>query len=156
MAGRRPKPTHLKLVAGNPGKRKLNKREPKPPREIPSPPAHLSDRAKVAWGEFSARLDAMGVLTGADAAALERAAEAYADLVMAAELLRDEGWVLESETTSGAPKKVPHPMVAIYQDADRRLRAWLVEFGLTPSSRTKVQRHDPAPEISTAASRYLK
>ncbi|EBA4960525.1 phage terminase small subunit P27 family, partial [Salmonella enterica subsp. enterica serovar Muenster] len=24
MAGRRPKPTHLKVVTGNPGKRKLN------------------------------------------------------------------------------------------------------------------------------------
>ncbi|MDC9743941.1 phage terminase small subunit P27 family, partial [Proteus mirabilis] len=28
MAGRRPKPTHLKVVTGNPGKRKLNDKEP--------------------------------------------------------------------------------------------------------------------------------
>jgi len=37
MAGRRPKPTHLKVVTGNPGKRKLNDKEPTPAREIPSP-----------------------------------------------------------------------------------------------------------------------
>lgn len=48
MAGRRPKPTHLKVVTGNPGKRKLNDKEPTPAREIPSPPEHLSDWGKVA------------------------------------------------------------------------------------------------------------
>lgn len=37
MAGRRPKPSHLKVVTGNPGKRKLNDKEPTPIREIPSP-----------------------------------------------------------------------------------------------------------------------
>jgi hypothetical protein len=37
MAGRRPKPTHLKVVTGNPGKRKLNDKEPTPAKEIPSP-----------------------------------------------------------------------------------------------------------------------
>jgi hypothetical protein len=49
MAGRRPKPTHLKVVTGNPGKRKLNDKEPTPAREIPSPPEHLTDWGKVAW-----------------------------------------------------------------------------------------------------------
>lgn len=41
MAGRRPKPTHLKVVTGNPGKRKFNDKEPQPAREIPSPPSHI-------------------------------------------------------------------------------------------------------------------
>ncbi len=30
MPGPRPTPTYLKLLRGNPGKRKLNKREPQP------------------------------------------------------------------------------------------------------------------------------
>jgi len=30
MAGRKPKPTALKIIEGNPGKRPLNKNEPKP------------------------------------------------------------------------------------------------------------------------------
>ena len=30
MAGRKPKPTAIKELEGNPGKRKLNKKEPKP------------------------------------------------------------------------------------------------------------------------------
>ena len=52
MASPRPKPTHLKVVSGNPGKRKINKAEPKPKREIPSCPAHLDDVSKVAWGRM--------------------------------------------------------------------------------------------------------
>jgi hypothetical protein len=44
MPGPPPKPTHLKLVTGNPGRRPLNKREPKPKPGIPSVPAHLSPK----------------------------------------------------------------------------------------------------------------
>lgn len=32
------------------------------------------------------------------------------------------------------------PEVALFQDADRRLRAWLIEFGLTDVSRGKVEK----------------
>lgn len=79
MAGRRPKPTHIKLIEGNPGKRALNEREPKPPRwKASAPPEHLSDKAKSAWESVVAILDNLGVLTTADAVALERLWGAYA------------------------------------------------------------------------------
>ena len=42
MKGRKPTPTHLKLVKGNPGKRKLPINEPKPARDFPDVPHHLS------------------------------------------------------------------------------------------------------------------
>ena len=61
MAGRRPTPTALNLVTGNPGKRATNKKEPKPRREIPSRPAHLTDEGKVAWGMLVVLLDRTGV-----------------------------------------------------------------------------------------------
>ena len=77
MAGRKPTPTHLKLVTGNPGKRKINRQEPNPARCIPSCPSHLSDNAKVAWGKLTVLLDRMGVLTEADAAVLERMVDCY-------------------------------------------------------------------------------
>ena len=46
-AGRKPKATHLKLLAGHPGHRPLNESEPKPEGvdETPDPPAHLSGEA---------------------------------------------------------------------------------------------------------------
>lgn len=66
MTGQRPKPTHLKVVTGNPGKRKLNDKEPRSAREVPSPPEHLTDWSKTAWGRMTVLLDGMGVLTVAD------------------------------------------------------------------------------------------
>lgn len=36
MRGRKPKPTYLKLLNGNPGKRALNEQEPKPERALPT------------------------------------------------------------------------------------------------------------------------
>ena len=43
MRGRKPSPTHLKLVKGNPGKRPLNVSEPEPEAVLPCPPAELCD-----------------------------------------------------------------------------------------------------------------
>lgn len=90
MAGRRPKPTHLKVVTGNPGKRKLNDKEPTPAREIPSPPAHLTDWGKVAWGKLTMLLDGMGILTVADTLALERLCDIYADILQLRLTIADE------------------------------------------------------------------
>jgi phage terminase small subunit len=91
MAGRRPKPTHLKVVTGNPGKRKLNDKEPSPAREIPSPPEHLTDWGKVAWGKLTVLLDGMGILTIADTLALERLCDIYADILQLRLTIADEG-----------------------------------------------------------------
>jgi hypothetical protein len=45
MRGRKPTPTTLKLMAGNPGKRPLNRHEPKPVTSIPHlPSAFDADR----------------------------------------------------------------------------------------------------------------
>ena len=41
MAGRKPKPTAIKELEGNPGKRKLNKKEPKPEKGMPVCPEWL-------------------------------------------------------------------------------------------------------------------
>ena len=49
MRGRRPKPTHLKLITGNPGKRAINLREPKPVPKMPEPPTALSAEARQEW-----------------------------------------------------------------------------------------------------------
>lgn len=156
MAGRRPTPSHLKLVRGNPGKRATNGSEPKPRREIPSPPAHLSDRAKVAWGAVSVLLDRMGILTEADGLALERLCEVYAEILeIRGSMPADGSRTYECKTKEGGTMIRAIPEVAMLADADRRFKAWLVEFGLTPAARTKVQvkdgqESDPLADYFTA------
>ena len=78
MRGLKPTPTHLKLIKGNPGKRRINEREPVPTADLPSAPTHLSDGAKVEWGRVSEELYRLGLLTGVDRAALAAYCQAYA------------------------------------------------------------------------------
>lgn len=155
MAGRRPTPTHLRLVKGNPGKRPVNKAEPKPRREIPSPPKHVSDVGRVAWGRLTVLLDQMGVLTQADAYALERLAELYAEIVALGETIAETGRVYETITETGSKIFRPRPEVAMLADADRRFRAYLVEFGLTPAARSKVRASDGDDASIDPAAKYF-
>ncbi len=57
MRGRKPKPTAMKMLEGNPGRRPINGAEPKPPTSTPTCPAHLSPTAKTEWkaGDSSER-----------------------------------------------------------------------------------------------------
>src|SRR6266545_2987232 len=79
MSGRRPIPTALKVLAGNPGKRRLNRREPKPIVRLPPCPPHLKDVAREAWRRIGHRLTTLRVVTEADGAALELLCLAYAE-----------------------------------------------------------------------------
>lgn len=47
--GRKPKPTAVKVLEGNPGKRSLNTAEPKPEKKAPRCPSWLEDEAKKEW-----------------------------------------------------------------------------------------------------------
>lgn len=137
MPSPRPKPTALKLISGNAGKRAVNKKEPKPKRLIPSCPAYLSDSGKVAWGRLSVLLDRMGVLTEADSAALERLCDCYSDILECRELIERDGRTY-TNTSQGGTLIKGNPAVAMLSDADKRFKGYLIEFGLTPSARSKV------------------
>ncbi|MGL4926525.1 MAG: phage terminase small subunit P27 family [Plesiomonas shigelloides] len=154
MAGRRPKPTHLKVVTGNPGKRKLNDKEPTPAREIPSPPEHLSDWGKVAWGKLTVLLDGMGILTVADTLALERLCSIYAQILRLEDQIAVEGNTYTTKTQMGDFLIKGHPSVGQLADADRRFKSYLVEFGLTPAARTKV-KVDGGEEEEDPLSRFF-
>ena len=48
ITGRPPKPTKLRLLDGNPGRRPINEREPKP-RGLPVPPDFITGEAATEW-----------------------------------------------------------------------------------------------------------
>ena len=56
MRGRKPKPTSVKILTGNPGKRRLNHEEPKPPVSVPECPVELSPTAKAEWDRLGREL----------------------------------------------------------------------------------------------------
>jgi P27 family predicted phage terminase small subunit len=134
--GRPPKPTVLKRLAGNPGKRTLNPNEPDPRRDdvAPSPPRHLSREAKREWRRVVPELHRLGLLTRIDTAALEAYCEAYATWVDATKRVREQGMVFNSP--NGWP--VQNPYLSIANQAAKEIHRWLVEFGMTPASRSRV------------------
>ena len=78
MAGREPKPTALKKLEGNPGKRKLNTMEPMPGKGVPDCPKRLLSEAKMEWERLCVKLSEMGVLTEIDMAAFAACCQSYA------------------------------------------------------------------------------
>ena len=148
MAGRRPKPTHLKLLQGNPGKRPLNANEPKPSAELPPPPDHLSDLAKQEWQRMGEHLVKLGLLTMIDRSAFAAYCVVWTRWVEAEEALTKTGPVVKSP--SGYPMLSPFYTVA--NQSLSQLRAYLTEFGMTPSSRSRTtvggkEQTDPLEEF---------
>ncbi len=71
------KPIALIKLEGNPGKRRIPKDIGGPPSD-PGPPDHLDDYAREEWARVATGLEAMGVLTEVDRAALSAYCDAYA------------------------------------------------------------------------------
>src|SRR5688572_22964262 len=82
-SGRRPQPTALKVLRGNPGQRPLNDAEPRPPAGEARPPASLSRIAASVWAEIAPACVAMGTLTPADVTAFATLCELEATRRMA-------------------------------------------------------------------------
>ncbi|TWG97805.1 P27 family predicted phage terminase small subunit, partial [Ochrobactrum sp. J50] len=72
MAGRKPLPTHLKLVKGTARPHRLNKAEPIPVVAVPAPPDHLDEDARKKFSEMAELLARHGVMTELDTHALAR------------------------------------------------------------------------------------
>jgi P27 family predicted phage terminase small subunit len=132
--GRKPKPTALKALAGNPGKRALNRNEPRPA-GIPTAPKHLDREAKREWKRVSSELIALGLLTSVDRAALAAYCAAYSRWITAEENVQKFGAVIKSPK-SGYP--IQNPFLGIANTALDQMRKFLTEFGMTPASRSRL------------------
>lgn len=152
MKGRKPKPTHLKLVTGNPGKRALPKREAKILRALPSPPPHLSDEAKVEWGRVSEELYKIGLLSGVDRAALAAYCQAYARWAQAERAITEMGKAdhltggLMIKTSNG--NAIQNPLVGTANKAAADMVRYAAEFGMTPSARSRITATPPSDDAA--------
>jgi P27 family predicted phage terminase small subunit len=147
MRGRKPKPTVLKVLDGNPGKRPLNEREPAAPQGVPACPDWLSDEAKAEWGRVIPELQEMGLLSTADRAALAAYCTAWGWWVEAEAMVRKFGTIVKSPE-KGFPMKSPYLTIA--DQALETMRKLMVEFGLTPSSRSRIK----VPDAGDAADEF--
>ncbi|HMR01748.1 MAG TPA: phage terminase small subunit P27 family [Candidatus Competibacter phosphatis] len=148
--GRPPKPTKLKELAGNPGKRALNKAEPKPAGKRPACPRHIQGEAKKEWNRITKQLLTLGLLTEVDRAALAAYCQCWARWVEAEEEMRRLDFRMITQTDSGYP--VVSPWMGIANTAMKQMLRYLTEFGMTPAARSRVtvateQDADPYEEF---------
>ena len=108
--GRKPKPTAIKRLEGNPGKRPLNIYEPKPLKKAPTCPDWLDEEAKREWRRLAKTMEAMGVLTEADRAAFATYCDAYSKWKTATEFIDQHGLIFK--TPSGYIQQVPQVSIA--------------------------------------------
>lgn len=135
------KPTNLKRLEGNPGKRRLPTNEPTPPMEMPSPPAHLDEYALEEWNRVAEGLNAMGVLAGVDQATFAAYCAAYSRWRLAEEELnilakKSKLQSLVLKTVSG--NWIQQPLIGIANKAAGDMVRFAAEFGMSPSARAHL------------------
>ena len=139
MKGRKPKPTELKLIEGNPGKRPLPENEPKPEPIAPKCPTWLHKDAKKEWKRIAPQLEKLGLLTQVDMAALAGYCESWAQYKRSIEFIHKHGEVYPIKDDEGRVKYLQQvPQVSIANKALQQVRAFCAEFGLTPSARGRM------------------
>ena len=139
--GRKPKPTALKILEGNPGKRPLNENEPIPPKGNIKCPTWLLPEAKKEWKRMAKQLEHLGILTEIDMAAFAGYCQAYARWKEAEEFITQHGTIVK--TPSGYWQQVPQ--VSIAQTYLKIMNKFAEQFGLTPSSRSRIIASDGGP-----------
>lgn len=142
--GRKPKPTALRVLQGNPGKRAINRDEPKPDAVIPKVPDHVIGEGRKEWFRISKQLHALGLLTEVDRAALAAYCVAYGRWAEAEQNIQKYGVVLISGENSWP---VQSPYLSIANRAMEQMVKMLGEFGMSPSSRARVTPTKPAEAV---------
>ena len=138
MRGRKPTPSALRILRGNPRKHALNADEPTPGALDLTPPRGLSTPGRAEWRRVAPMLARLGILTETDAAALRAYCEAFATWQEATAGIRAAGMVEQTEFGLRAS-----PYVKIANEAATQMRALLVEFGMTPSARARIHTKKP-------------
>ncbi|MEN6325801.1 MAG: phage terminase small subunit P27 family [Syntrophomonas sp.] len=131
------KPTELKQLQGNPGKRPLNTHQPMFPKceENPQPLAHLTTVAKKEWKRIVPLLRQAGLLTQVDLTTLAAYCQAFGRWVEAEKLIKKEGLTFESDKGN----IIQRPEVGIASTAMKQMVTFAAEFGMTPSSRSNIK-----------------
>ncbi len=134
MRGRKPKPTHLKVLEGNPGRRPLNPGEPRPEAKVPTCPQHLCPSAKAEWKRLAQQLFTLGILTALDRSTLAAYCQSYGRWVEAEQKLKETPTLLKMP--SGYVQQ--NPWLTISNKQLELMHKYMSEFGLSPVARSRV------------------
>ena len=137
--GRKPKPTHLKIIGGQKKPSRYNHDEPPANVGTALAPSWLSVRAAELFDQIGGTLHGMGIASPDDMHALALAASRLEEIEILTAVIEDAGRIYQTE--AGLWKA--RPEVAMRNEAMRHAQSLLAEFGLTPAARSKVSAGKP-------------
>jgi P27 family predicted phage terminase small subunit len=136
----------MKRLAGNPGKRAIGATStPQFPAAKNRAPHGLSGNARKYWHTLAHDLIEAGVLSIVDVPAFILMAEHYS----LARRVMDELGELTTVDKNGAVRK--SPLLQVFKDNAGAYRLFAAEFGLTPSSRSRLNIAPPDPRQMSLA-----
>jgi P27 family predicted phage terminase small subunit len=167
-AGRPAKPSALKLVEGNRGKRAGNHHEPDPDYvEDLTPPEWLAPDVAEVWGQLAPQLRRARLLTTVDLHALEMGCVAIAMYRRAtAEAARSSFVIASAKEGQGAEydeQDAPaspaggsiNPWLIVQSMAFKQAATILREFGATPAARSRVAINPQGSLFTDPAAAYF-
>jgi phage terminase small subunit len=167
VRGTLPTPTKIRILNGNPSRRPLPMNEPQYTPGIPDRPAGLSAGARKEWDGLVGEMAHAGVLRRVDGGALAMLCE---DLAMLDTLRKGLAAQAREITKKAAEKNQRisgNALTALSRTTEgrrtlttiRELAAQIIiqrrEFGLTPSSSTRVQASGPGVQCIDPLERAL-
>lgn len=149
MRGPKPKPIELRVLHGT-AKRTILESVPKPRRKLPRCPEFLTGEAELCWKRTAKELYDAGLLTVIDRDALAMYCKAYQRWIEAEEIVAKRGLVVLTNVKKdddgniiGGGNYIQNPYLAIANKAMEQMLKLEAEFGMTPSSRTRVKADLP-------------
>ena len=140
MKGRKPVPTNLHLLHGNPGKRPQNpaaiKATSKPPRLPRFLSSDVNTVARNEWRRVIRHMKPSGILSPLDSTALSAYCLCYQQWLDADDKVRAMGVIVKQPNNN---RPVQNPYLSISRAAMDRMLKILPEFGMTPSSRSRIK-----------------
>lgn len=136
MRGRKPKPTHLKVLDGT---ATHNPSEPKPEPRVRTCPAHLCPSAKAEWKRLARMLFTLRIMTELDRSALAAYCQAYGRWVEAERKLQETPMLL----------KLPSVMCSKTRGSPSPTSSWSSCINTSASSGSR-QRRDHASQSRTS------
>lgn len=148
MAGRRRKPTTLKVLEGNAGKRKLEpEKEPQPDELLDlKPPTHLLPAAKKLWNDLAPKLVKLGLLRETDYIEFSILCQSWAFMLQSETTIKSEKQCLTSKLAGG---KYTHPAVNNRSQYVKQIKDLCSKFGLSPQARSGMHVKLPDAEGAT-------
>ena len=138
-AGRKPEPIALKVLNGIERKDRLNQNEPKPEAPSLEYPDYLTDESKKIWNKYALSLKKLGIFKQTDEFAFVTLCQECGRWIELQKIINTKTKKEEGYTTKNIAKgDKPIPEMAMARESLKQIRALMIEFGMTPSSRSKI------------------